>query len=249
MSAVNGVALSAPGEVLADEDLRERAWTELLRQQAEREGRLPARADAAYRAPTPDEERALQEMLEARVPTLAPGEEECRRYHAAHPERYVRNRAARVRHILFAVTPGVDVEALARRAEAALLELKNGDAGRFGELARTLSNCPSGADGGALGWLRPDECAPELAAAIFDVAQGTGLRPRLVHSRFGFHVLDVQDLQAGDVVPFEEVHQRVAAELALRARATALHQYIRQLAGAAQLEGVVLEAAGSPLVQ
>jgi peptidyl-prolyl cis-trans isomerase C len=156
-----------------------------------------------------------------------------------------------VRHILFGVTAGVDVPALAARAEQALLELQHRDtpATRFAELARELSNCPSGAAGGDLGWLRPEECAGELAQAIFDEAQGTGLRPRLVHSRFGFHVMEVIARQQGDPIPYEQVRGRIAMELAQRSRATALHQYIRLLAGRALVEGVELEAADTPLVQ
>ena len=240
VASINGVPLAAAGEEIAEEELRERAWAELLRQEAVRQGRLAA-GDGL-------DEAAIQAMLDDEVPLRAPDAEECERYYAANTQRYVQGRTAQVRHILFAVTPGVDVNALARRAEQALSEVK-GAPDRFGALARELSNCPSGREGGELGWIRPEECAPELVAAIFDESQRPGLRPRLVHSRYGLHILDVAVRVPGMRVPFAQVRERIAGELAQRSRATALHQYIRLLAGRAAVRGVDLEAAATPLLQ
>jgi len=249
-AAINGITLHGPGEQPDAEVLRERAWTELLRQEAVRTGCLPRQAVLAAPRLDAAQEEAIQRMLDQAVPERRPSEEECVRYHQAHPRRFVQGRRARVRHILFAVTAGVDVRALAQRAEAALLELTRKDAppGRFAELARTLSNCPSGADGGELGWVAPEECAGELARVLFD-EHGAGLVPRLVHSRHGFHVVEVLAREPGRPLPYDQVRDRIAAELAQRSRATALHQYIRLLAGRALVEGVELEAATSPLLQ
>lgn len=251
VAAINGIALHEPGEQLATEDLRERAWSELLRQEAVRQGRLPRHAGPRSPGLGAGDERAIEAMLEAAVPLRLPLEEECERYHAAHHGRFVQGRRARVRHILFAVTGRVDVPALAARAEPVLLELMRQDApaSRFAERARELSNCPSGQDGGELGWIAPHEIAEELARALFGETEATGFVPRLVHSRYGFHVVEVLEREPGRETPYEQVRERIAMELAQRSRATALHQYIRLLAGRARVEGVELEAADSPLVQ
>ena len=251
VAAINGIALHEAGEQLTPEELRERAWGELLRQEAVRQGRLPPHRELTSPGISQGDEAVIQAMLEEQVPLRQPSDEECERYYAAHRQRYVQGRQAQVRHILFAVTGGVDVAALARRAEQALLELAHRDAPatRFGELARELSNCPSGAQGGDLGWLRPQDCVPEFAKAIFEESDARGLRPQLVHSRFGFHIVDVGARESGEVLPYAQVRGRIAMELAQRSRATALHQYIRVLAGKALVEGVELEAAETPLVQ
>ena len=73
--------------------------------------------------------------------------------------------------------------------------------------------------------------------------------PRLVHSRFGFHVIDVQEREAGTVQPFEEVRGTVAASLRQQSFATALRQYVALLAGQAVLEGIDMDIADTPLVQ
>src|SRR5690606_14700236 len=122
-------------------------------------------------APEPDEaQRAVMEsMLDEAVVSPEPDEAECRRHYEANKSRWIVGQALHVRHILFAVTPGVNVHALSQRAETALLELSRKDvpAGRFEQLATQLSNCPSSQEGGDLGWLTPEDCAPELANELF----------------------------------------------------------------------------------
>ena len=252
--AINGITLLQPGERLDPDGLRERAWGELLRQEAVRQGLLPRHPELTAPVLTATDQQAIQQLLDEAVPTRMPDDEECRRWYDANRARFIEGRQAHVRHILFGVTDGVDVHALARRAEQALLELTRKDAppARFGELARELSNCPSGADGGDLGWITPEDCAPELTQELFDIhepRQGLGLHPRLVHSRYGFHIVEVLGRRQGRQLAYDQVREGVAAELGQRSRATALHQYIRLLAGQALVEGIDLEGATTPLVQ
>ena len=254
IASINGIALHEAGEVLDEQFLRERACTELLRQQAVSAGLLPQYTGLS--APEPDDEtrRAIESLLEAEVHSPEPGAEECRRHYEAHKRRFVVGQALHVRHILFAVTPGVPVNALAQRAEAALLELSRQGVSidRFAQLATELSNCPSSAQGGDLGWITPQDCAPELAKALFlqnDAIQALGLHPRLVHSRFGLHIVEVLQRQEGRLPEFSELQEQIGARLALQSQATALRQYMQLLVGQAQVEGVELEGADTPLVQ
>lgn len=251
VARVNGVALHPPGVLLPPEALRQRACTELLRQQAQREGLLAA-------TDTPDLEgatsaaagEAIERLLERALQVPEPSEDACRRYHAAHPTLGGQGERVRLRHVLFAVTPGVDVKQLRQRAEALLLELRCADDGgaRFAQAARQWSNCPSGQDGGELGWLATEDCAPEFAREIFGT-QEVGVLSRLVHSRFGLHVVEVCERQPGQALPFEQVHTSVALLLRQQAWVNALRQYLQVLAGSAEVEGVQLDAADTPLVQ
>jgi peptidyl-prolyl cis-trans isomerase C len=254
VASVNGIALHEAGDVLDPQTLRERACTELLRQQAVSAGLLPRFTGLNAPEPGDDTRRAIEALLEAEVHSPEPGTEECRRHYEAHKPRFVVGQALHVRHILFAVTPGVPVNALAQRAEAALLELsRQGVSGdRFSQLAGELSNCPSSAQGGDLGWITPQDCAPELAKALFlqnDAIQAVGLHPRLVHSRFGLHIIEVLEREPGRLPEFAELQAQIGARLALQSEATALRQYMQLLVGQARLEGVELEGADTPLVQ
>jgi len=247
VASINGVALHAPGEALAPEELRQRAGTELLRQAAQRAGLL-GREDACSVDGVISEAAvaAIDALIDREVRVPPPNEEACRRYFAANAKSYATGERAHVRHILFAVTPGVDVNALRQRAEATLIEVRT--SGTLLEAARTLSNCPSGADGGDLGWIAPAECAPEFAKQVF-AHPGLGVLPRLLQSRHGFHVVEIVEREAGNVPDYESVRGAVATALTRQGFATALRQYLRVLAGEAQIEGVDIEGSESPLVQ
>ncbi|MBX3622007.1 MAG: peptidylprolyl isomerase [Rhizobacter sp.] len=249
---VNGVPLLGEGEQLSEEALRQRACVELLRQQAQRAGLL-SRDDPVSQRGVPSEAaaEAIEALLDQAVQVPEPSEDACRRHHAAHASTYQTGERVRLRHILFAVTPGVDVVALRKRAEVCLLDVRchaADDLEGFGRAAAELSNCPSGAQGGDLGWLTRDECAPEFAKEVFAHAE-IGVLPRLVHSRFGLHVVEVLARESGVAQPFETVRGAVAMSLRQQSQVTALRQYIRVLAGEAEVEGVDMEAAGTPLVQ
>ena len=248
---VNGVALNAPDELLDEEQLRQRACTELLRQEAQRLGLLDAGDLPVERGVISDQaSQAIEVLLERQLQLPEPSDEACRRYHAATPALQAEGERVRVRHVLFAVTHGVDVQALRKRAEALLLEVRcaDDDGASFAEAARTLSNCPSGQEGGQLGWLSRGDCAPEFAREIFGNAE-VGVLSRLVHSRFGLHVVEVCEREAGRALPFEEVRGAVRQALQHQTWVNAMRQYLMVLAGQAQLVGVQLDAADTPLVQ
>ena len=256
LPSVNGVHLASAQETLSTEDLRQRACSELLRQAAVQGGLLAA-DDPVPEAGAMSEaaSAAIEALLDRELKLPDPGEEACRRYHAAHSARYAVGERVHARHVLFAVTPGVDVVALRQRAEVCLLDLRCQSAtegaradDRFAAVAAQSSNCPTGEHGGQLGWLTSADCAPEFARELFGLPD-VGVLPRLVHSRFGLHVVEVLAREPGVVPAFETVKSAVAQTLRQQTFTTALRQYLQLLAGQAQLQGVDLDAAATPLVQ
>lgn len=252
IARVNGLPLNEPGEHLTMNDLRQRACTELLRQAAQQTGLL-ATDDPVPEAGATSEQAsaAIEQLLERKLALPEPSEEACLRHFAAHSTVYRIGDRAHVRHLLFAVTPGVDVRRLRDRAETALLDLRchrDGEPDKFPETARRLSNCPSGEAGGNLGWLSREDCAPEFAREILIGAE-IGVLPRLVHSRFGLHVVEILARDPGHNPEYEAVKGAVAMALRQQGFVTALRQYLQLLAGSAVLEGVELDSADTPLVQ
>jgi peptidyl-prolyl cis-trans isomerase C len=230
--------ISVNGTEVAD---RLGAVRELLRQRAVAIGLLaPQAAEAAVEA-------AIEQLLDREVKTPEPNEEECRRYYEARRGEFVAGELAFVRHILFAVTPGVPVAALRRKAEDTLRELREQPA-LFETRAKELSNCPSGQQGGNLGQVSRGETVPEFEQAVFG-QPATGILPGLVKTRYGFHVIAVDGRVPGHQVPFEAVRSQIAERLLQSVRAKALQQYVAVLAGQADVRGVDLAAASSPLVQ
>lgn len=235
--SVNGVAVDAaawPTPELA-------AVRELLRQRAIAVGLLAAGADAGA------EEAAIEALLEREAATPAPNEAECRRYYEAHADEFRSGDLVFARHILFQVTPGAPVLLVREQAEQTLAQLLETPED-FATCALTLSNCPSGREGGNLGQIGRGEMVPEFEQALF-ADDAIGIRPQLVKTRFGFHILAVDRRVAGEQIPFEAVRERIGEILAERVQQVAMRQYVQVLAGQADVRGVALGAVEVPLLQ
>ncbi|WP_166263418.1 peptidylprolyl isomerase [Marinobacter caseinilyticus] len=103
---------------------------------------------------------------------------------------------SRVRHILIRPTETVsDAEAEAR-IEALVQRIKNGES--FAALAKEYSDDPvSGSDGGNLGWIGGGEMVPAFETAMNEAAVGELKGP--FRSRFGWHILEVQERRNKDI--------------------------------------------------
>ncbi|WUR10883.1 peptidylprolyl isomerase [[Empedobacter] haloabium] len=202
-------------------------------------GRLGIEADN-------DDDR-IEALFEREVAVPQADDEACRRYYQAHLQRFTAGELVEARHILFQVTPAAPLELLRATGEQILAELQARPE-RFEELARQYSNCPSGAVGGSLGQLARGQCVPEFDALLFRLRPGE-LAGRLLETRFGLHIVQVLRRIEGRVPPFEAVRGHIADTLRRESWQRALHQYLHILVGRADIEGVALEGAASPLVQ
>ncbi|HDV6322658.1 TPA: peptidylprolyl isomerase [Burkholderia multivorans] len=196
----------------------------------------------------PLDDAALDALL-ARELTHVPEPDrvDCERYYAQHPARFRRNDIVYASHVLFAVTDRVPLAPLRQRAERALADVVAAP-DTFDAVARASSNCPSAQVGGSLGQVLRGDTVPEFEAALFDT-EGLGVLPKLVNTRFGFHIVRIDRRVPGDTVPFDEVAAQIAAHLAARVRQRAMRQYVAILAGGARVEGVSFDGANGPLVQ
>ncbi len=236
--SVNGV------EVAAGTDARPElaAARELLRQRALAVGLLE---EACGDQTTVD--RAIEGLLAREVLVPTPTEDECRRYYDAHPQDFRSGDLVHARHILFQVTPSVRIPEIRARAEQTLNELLR-EPERFAAMAAEFSNCPSGQHGGNLGQIGRGDTVPEFERALFRLGP-TGLLPELVKTRYGFHIVAVDRRVPGAPLPFDVARDTIEQWLSKAVEERALRQYVSILAGRANVDGVDLGAAKSPLVQ
>lgn len=245
--AVNGVdiddsAIEAelPHQAQADNPLRQAVHEVVLRtvllQEAQRLG-----------VEGEDEDQRIEALFAREVTVPETDEASCLRYYLSQPQRFRSGDLVEARHILFQVTPAAPLELLRQTAELILAELQARPE-RFEELARQYSNCPSGAIGGNLGQLARGQCVPEFDELLFRLQPGE-LAGRLLETRFGLHIVQARRRVEGEVVPFAAVHAQIADELRRQSWQRALHQYLHILVGRADIAGVELEGAQSPLVQ
>ena len=218
------------------------AIRELLRQRAGALGMLPAET-----ADVDEIEAAIEHLLAREVCVPTPTEAECRRHYKTHRKDFQSGELVHARHILFQVTPGVSVPDIRALAEKTLAELL-AEPERFAALARELSNCQSAQQDGNLGQIGRGDTVPEFERALFRLGP-TGIVRELVKTRHGFHIVAVDRRIQGESLPYEAVRDRIAERLKANVEERALRQYVAFLAGQAQVQGVDLNAAPTPLVQ
>lgn len=79
-------------------------------------------------------------------------------------------------------------------AEAKQLRQEIQDGASFADVARRVSSCPSGANGGDLGFFGPGQMVKEFDQAAFSLPVGTLSEP--IKTQFGWHLLVVTDTQS-----------------------------------------------------
>lgn len=213
---------------------------ELLRLEIER---LGLAQEAQPEGAETHEEAAIRVLIEREIDTPEPSEDDCRRYYEANRERMHAPDRARVRHILLAAAPADGyARNKARELGEQLIEVLKLEADRFSELAEKHSACPSREQGGDLGWIASGETVPEFERQVFRLKPG--LAGLTVESRYGHHVVLLDELKPGEALSFEDCRARIAAYLETQVRQNALHQYLNILAERYEVRGLeTLEAA------
>lgn len=95
-------------------------------------------------------------------------------------------------------------------AKAVIEELKGG--ANFEELAKTKSQGPSAPNGGDLGWFKAETMVPPFAEAVSKMEKGT-YSTEGVNTRFGWHVILLEDSRTTDKPEFDAVKQNVQQNL------------------------------------
>lgn len=135
-------------------------------------------------------------------------EEELQAYYEQVKGRYLQDEQREARHILVAF--GEDEEAA--RLEAAALAERARAGEPFEDLARQYSDDSGTAEqGGDLGPVLKSQMPGALGDAIFSMQEGEIAGP--VRSDFGFHVVRLDDVQAGGSLPLEQVRAEIEREL------------------------------------
>jgi peptidyl-prolyl cis-trans isomerase C len=195
------------------------------------------------------DEACISALIEREVKTPHADEETCRRYYHAHLSRFRSPDLVEARHILFVANAEDQPALAAARAKAVnAIEILTQRPDRFSELARDLSACTSGKQGGNLGQLTRGSTVPEFETFLFELEPGQ-LCPVPIRSRYGFHVLQVLMRVEGKTLPFEAVQKKVADYLEERVWHQAVRQYIQLLIGRSEITGIELHGVSSPLVQ
>jgi peptidyl-prolyl cis-trans isomerase C len=195
-----------------------------------------------------EEEAATRLLLEREVQVPECDEATCQRYYDSNRARFHSAPLLAVRHILLECAPDdAEARSLAHVQAELLLQRLADLPGSFAELAQKYSACPSKAQGGSLGQISKGQTVPELERQLFTLAPGLASKP--LESRFGWHVVSVDQRIEGKALPYEVVSTAIRTQLQQGVWQKALVQYLQTLIGAADIRGIHLQGADSPLVQ
>jgi peptidyl-prolyl cis-trans isomerase SurA len=154
------------------------------------------------------------EMVQREVRTkIHIPDSEIEAYYKSHPEEFtVKDEKYRLAQILIAAPGGAppDNVAAAQKKATSVRELavKGKD---FGELARQYSEDDSKTKGGELGEFNPSDLNDQIAAAVKPTKTGD-IAP-LVHTRYGFHIIKVEEHQEPGVEPLASVKDQIREKL------------------------------------
>jgi len=199
--------------------------------------RLVINADAVPIGSETQEEAAIRVLLDRELPIPATDESACRRYYENNQQRLHTPDRVLVRHILLGAAPDDVPGRLKARdtAEQLIAELQEFPE-RFTETAMRFSDCPSKDQGGELGWISHGQTTPEFERQLFMLRKG--LAGLSVESRWGYHVVEVQQQERGQALAFEDCAERIARYLDLQSRQNAIQNYLHMLSAHYGVHGV-----------
>lgn len=195
-----------------------------------------------------DEEATIATVLETELDVPEPSEADCERFYAANPGRFCSPTLMAVSHILLAAAPD-DVAERMRQEEVGQQLLNSLLEGRaqFAPLAKQYSACESRHEGGSLGQISKGQTVEEFERPVLSLKEG--LNPELIESRYGWHIVRVDQRIDGEQLPYEHVKPNIRQYLSESVTRRAFRQYLQVLAYEIGVEGVDLELPDSPLMQ
>ncbi len=170
-----------------------------------------------------------------------PTEKDVADYYEAHKDDFVSQPQVLAQHILVK-TEGMDaadkaqaldkIKAIRARIVA---ETNQGAIGeKFSLEATEHSDCPSGKEGGSLGWFGPGMMVPEFDKASFSMKVGEV--SDVIETQFGYHIILKTDEKAGGPQTLVDVADQIRDLLRHEARGRAVDAFVAELREKAKIE-------------
>ena len=169
----------------------------------------------------------LVEQACAGVPD--PTEDEVAAFFEAHKAEFVTPPQVLCQHIL---VKGSDDKALDKIKE--IRERIVSGKSDFAAEAKEHSDCPSGAEGGSLGWFGRGMMVPEFDKVAFEMKKGEV--SGVVSTQFGYHIIYKADEKGGGAQTIVDVHDQIKDLLRHEARGRAMDSFVAELRANAKIE-------------
>lgn len=211
----------------------------LLLQEARARGLMPDPQELSPDRFETEDEALIRALLDEAVAPEPVDEAAIHAEWARDPDRYRSAPLWDVSHILCACDPRDAEESAAAEARAQAIRSRlDGDAAGFARAARD-SDCGSRSAGGHLGQIGPGDTVPEFETVLRGLTEGeTTAAPVL--TRHGWHLVRLNAIAPGQVLPFNAVRPMIEAALERAAWAQASRDFVAGLGQKATITGASL---------
>lgn len=189
----------------------------------------------AYRAQLKkqiEKSRVIAQQVRSRVSVT---DKELKDYYEQNKRQFTRDEEIKVSQILFPITENASDEDIERIKGQALDVLEMVRKGKdFSELARTYSRDASAMEGGSLGFFKKGQLLPAFEAAVLPLKKGEV--SNIVKTRFGFHIIRLDDIIEASPEPFESVKEKIRSSLTSEMMETRYKEWMEELKKSAIIE-------------
>lgn len=175
----------------------------------------------------------LVEQVTAEAPE--PTEDDIRHHFEEHKSEYEKSERVLAQHIL--ITPDGETETSKAEARAKILAIRKRiveEGKNFSDEAAAHSMCPSGKEGGSLGWLSRGMMVPEFDKAVFSMKEGEV--SDIVETKFGYHIIRRTAHEDAGMPEFDEIHDKIRDFLHHNNRGEVMAAYVTDLRAKAKVE-------------
>jgi peptidyl-prolyl cis-trans isomerase C len=174
-------------------------------------------------------------VAQATSGTPEPTEADVEQYFKEHKTEFSKGEQVLAQHIL--VTPDGDSETSKSEAYTKINDIRErilSGAKTFESEAADHSTCPSGKEGGSLGWFGRGMMVPEFDGEAF--AMKIGDISGIIETQFGYHIIKKTDHQKGGETDFDTVREQIRDLLRHSRRGEAMTAYVSELRSKAKIE-------------
>jgi peptidyl-prolyl cis-trans isomerase D len=139
-------------------------------------------------------------------------DERVTQYYQEHPGEFSTEKRVKASHILIKVDEGADEKTVeAKKTEAEDVYKMAASGKDFAALAKKFSQGPSKENGGELGWFTRSRMVAPFAEKAFSMKAGEISEP--VRTRFGWHVIKVEQIQEASTTPLKAASAGIRQKL------------------------------------
>ena len=172
---------------------------------------------------------AVQQLIESKIGSkITVTDKEQQDFFTQQAAQFSQPEQVRASHILIKVDPQDDqAKKDEARAQIVAVQKRLAAGEDFAAVAKEVSQCPSNAKGGDLGFFRRGQMVKPFEDAAF--ALQAGQVTDVVETRFGYHLIKVVDKKAASTMEFAEVKDQIEEYLKQQKIKEEVGQYIEEL--------------------